>query len=599
MTTKFLMLVCAICIGLYSIYSWLPTTAAVDADDTVVIQTQHVTEHMARIDAVRQEQGPQQTGPVLTISVTANQHTISPDIYGISFADYAVDEALATALNLPVGRWGGDRSSRYNWKNDTFNHNTEQYYENIAVPNTNPNALPTGSSADRFVEDNKRVGAKSMMTIPMIGWAPKDRQFECSFRVSKYGAQQQTDAVNPDCGNGVAPDESSLFGTPEDRAVTSVATDVAFAEEWLAHLISRFGTADNGGVAYYALGNEPMVWNEVHRDVYLEPLSYDELRARSYTYGAAIKQADPAAKTFGPVFWGWTAYFWSALDKAGGKDFFLNPQDRLAHENTPLVDWYLQQMKAYEEQNGTRILDYLDLHFYPRVEGIALEVVGDGEPTDPALRLRSTRALWDPTYVDESWINSRVQLIPRMRQWVAQNYPGTKIALSEYNWGALDHINGALAQADILGILGRERVDLATLWEPLGADEPFAYAFRIYRNYDGAGSTFGDISVNANSTNQEQMSVYAAQSHTDALTRIIVINKTTDTLTSLVNFQGFYAGTKAKVYRYSDANLNAIEQLPDQAMKLSSFTGTFPGNSITLFEVPMAEQLFLPVVERN
>jgi len=55
-------------------------------------------------------------------------------------------------------------------------------------------------------------------------------------------------------------------------------------------------------------------------------------------------------------------------------------------------------------------------------------------------------------------------LIPRMKSWVAANYPGTPIGVTEYNWGAENHINGATAQADILGIFGRENLDLATRW---------------------------------------------------------------------------------------------------------------------------------------
>ena len=109
-----------------------------------------------------------------------------------------------------------------------------------------------------------------------------------------------------------------------------------------------------------------------------------------------------------------------------------------------------------------------------------------------ALRLRSTRSIWDPNYPDESWINGTegwptVRLIPRMRDWVASNYPGTKLAITEYNWGALDHINGALAPADALGIFGREGLDLATLWAAPDPDQPGAFAFRMYRNYDGPG----------------------------------------------------------------------------------------------------------------
>ena len=90
-----------------------------------------------------------------------------------------------------------------------------------------------------------------------------------------------------------------------------------------------------------------------------------------------------------------------------------------------------------------------------------------------------------------------------MQEWVDANYPGTKLAITEYNWGGLEHINGALAQADVLGIFGREGLDLATLWGPPDDTEPGAYAFRMYRNYDGTGSGFGDTSVKAASADQD------------------------------------------------------------------------------------------------
>src|SRR5207249_2599021 len=101
-----------------------------------------------------------------------------------------------------------------------------------------------------------------------------------------------------------------------------------------------------------------------------------------------------------------------------------------------------------------------------------------------------------------SWIGDSVKLIPQMKTWVAANYPGTKTAISEYNWGGLESMNGALAQADVLGIFGREGLDLATIWDPPASSEPGAYAFRVYRNYDGTGSAFGDTGVQAASTDQ-------------------------------------------------------------------------------------------------
>ena len=87
------------------------------------------------------------------------------------------------------------------------------------------------------------------------------------------------------------------------------------------------------------------------------------------------------------------------------------------------------------------------------------------------------------------------------------NYPGIRTAITEYNWGGLEDINGALAHADVLGIFGRQGLDLATMWGPPDADQPGSFAFRVYRNYDGMGGSFGETSVKAESEDSDKISV--------------------------------------------------------------------------------------------
>ena len=264
----------------------------------------------------------------------------------------------------------------------------------------------------------------------------------------------------------------------------------AFDKRMVRHLVSTYGRAAHGGVRFYELDNEPDLWNSTHRDVHPRPLSERELWSKSKATAEAVKSADPTAGVLGPSDWGWCAYYFSAVDDCGS-----STQDRDAHGGLPLGQWYLKQFAHAQHSSGTRLLDYFDEHFYPQETGVALSPAGDA--TTQALRLRSTRALWDPRYVDESWISQAnggkpLAWIRTMRAWVKRYYPGTKTAISEYNWGALDSINGALAQADVLGIFGRERLGLATLWGPTNAGDPWAYAFRMYRDYDGHGATVRD-----------------------------------------------------------------------------------------------------------
>ena len=181
-----------------------------------------------------------------------------------------------------------------------------------------------------------------------------------------------------------------------------------------------------------------------------------------------------------------------------------------------------------------------------------------------------------------------------MQGWVADNYPGTKIATSEYNWGGLEHINGALAQADLLGIFGQYGLDLATLWGPPNSTQlPGLIAFEIYRNYDGSNSKFGDIALASTSAAQGQISVYGALRSSDHAVTVVVINKTYGPLTSTLSLTNLNATGNAKVFEYSNANLAAIVTQPDQAVAppstgsaTSTISATFPAASITLFVIP-------------
>jgi hypothetical protein len=242
-------------------------------------------------------------------------------------------------------------------------------------------------------------------------------------------------------------------------------------------------------------------------------------------------------------------------------------------------------MHAYEQQHGVRILDYLDVHIYPQIDNIFSDSLGNSDVQ--AKRLRSTRQLWDPTYIHEGWIGQPVYLIPRMQKWVANDYPGTKLAITEYNWGALGYMNGALAQADLLGIFGREGLDLATLWgPPEDANAPGIFAFRMYRNYDGQGSSFGETSLQAASTDQDKLAIYAAQRSQDGTLMLMVINKTEQRLTSHMTLANFQPAAAVQVFLYSNANLAAIVRAPDQPLTADGFTADFPANSISLLVIP-------------
>src|SRR5262245_47113471 len=379
------------------------------------------------LTAVSWADQPAAAGPALSVNAASGQHTISPHIYGMNFAK----QTLAEELRLPVNRWGGNSTTRYNWQIDVHNTGSDYYYENI--PDGNSTTLPNGSSADEFVERNRATGTDTLLTIPLIGWTPKWRRenhpYDCGFPKTQFASQQSFDPYDANCGNGLTSGEQPVT-TGSTAGNTSVAIGPPFVQSWMQHLIGRYGAARQGGVRFYNLDNEPGLWNSTHRDVHPLHPSYDELTNSGKQYAAAIKAGDPNALILGPVRDGWTRYYYASyLDFPDD----IAQADRDNHQGKPFVVWYLQQMAAYETTNHTRLLDYFDLHYYPQTADVALSPAGDAERQ--ARRLRSVRGLWDPTYVDESWIPSTgeatavngvgedgaVQLIPRVRDWIARN----------------------------------------------------------------------------------------------------------------------------------------------------------------------------------
>lgn len=513
---------------------------------------------------------------VITVNAAANRHNISPLIYGVA---YASKEQLQ-ALNVPLNRSGGNGTTRYNWKLNASNHANDYFFESIGEKSAVP-----GESADTFVADSKAGGAAPMITVPMLGWVAKlgpNRDNLAGFSVAKYGAQEKTDPYMPDAGNGLKPDGKTKV-TGNDPNDANVPATPAFQHKWLEHLTAKWGKSTAGGVGYYLLDNEPALWNSTHRDVHPKGATMEEILSDTLAYATMIKSVDPAALTLGPEEWGWNGYIYSGADEQYGADHQWNGvyPDRAAHGNMDYLPWLLDQVHKHDVKTGKRLLDYFTVHIYPQG--------GDGgddlTPKIMALRNRSTRALWDPNYTDESWIKEKIDLIPRLKKWVAAYYPGTKIGITEYNWGAEKSMSGATAQADIWGIFGREGLDLATRWTtPDSASQTFK-SMQMYRNYDGKKSAFGSIGVADHVPDPDTLSSFAAVRRSDGALTVMVINKSLDAPTpitlALSNFSGQGA---AQVWQL--AAPGAITHLPNAAVKAGHVTTTLPAQSVTLFVVP-------------
>ena len=519
------------------------------------------------------------TPTIITVDVLAGRHAISPLIYGTAFAS---SNELAD-LNFTLNRSGGNSESRYNWLLNAHNRASDFYFESLDDGSATPAA-----SSDDFIASTKGGGAQPVVTIPMIGWMPKlgaNRQRLASFSIAKYGLQADRDALYfPDAGNGVI-SNSTVNITNNNPNDANFLTNSAFQRAFMQHVTNRWNFSTNGGVRYYCMDNEHTLWNSTHRDVHPVGTTMQEIRDKIFDYAAVVKALDPNALILAPEEWGWPGYLYSGYDQSVSAAYNYNPAtypDRVANGGQDYMPWLLDQLRQRSTNTNQRLLDYFTLHIYPQGNNQGTyETSDDVSTTAQLLRNRSTRQLWDTNYLDPSWINSIIQLIPRMKNW-ATNYPGTKIGITEYNWGAENFINGATAQADILGIFGRENVDLATRWTIPAASTPTYKAMKMFRNYDGNKSVFGDTSVAAAGPNPDNVSTFAATRSTDGALTLLVINKQLAASAS-VNFSltNFLPNGSAQVWQLTAAN--TISRLSDLAFTGGAFSNTLPAQSVTLF----------------
>lgn len=449
---------------------------------------------------------PSEVAARATISCAAGTSMISPHIYGINqeFGNMPDED---WSIGAASRRWGGNATSRYNWRTGDWNTALDYYFRNVSDDGG-------GRPHVEFLDENLQNGLSSAVTVPLTGWVARD-DVSAGFPASVVGSQPDTDPFNPDFGNGIGTNGEEL--DPLDPTATSIRFTPDDVAAWVTEMNADAGTRP----FLYYLDNEPMLWNSTHRDISPDAVGYQELLERTIEYATAVREAQPDALIGGPSVWGWPAYFYSAIDAEAGFDA---APDRKANGGEPLIEWYLAELAAHEARTGVRLLDVLDVHFYPQ-DGSYSDAVDESAI---ARRLRTTRSLWDSTYLEESWIEDEVALIPRMQDWVDEHSPGTLLSIGEYSFGAEQHISGGLAQAEALGRFGQFGLFAAYYWDVPPTNSPVYWAFRAFRDYDGAGSTFGELSVPTES--DRPVSLFASATADDDRNVAVVLNLSADPL---------------------------------------------------------------------
>ena len=514
--------------------------------------------------------------PDVTITLApASTHAISPYIYGLNFY---TGVANAPPL-LTLDRAGGNRWTAYNWENNASNAGSDYLYESDAYLSSS--ATPAEAVRALIAADHA-AGAASLVTLQMQGWVSADENGPVStsnppdtsrfkpvvFKKSSQSAAAFTTSP-PTSDNAVYMDEFAW------------ALDQKFAGQGIF-------AANASTPIFVELDNEPELWNSTHLEIQgPTAVSSDAYIAKTIAITKALKDQFPGMTIVGPAHYGFGGlYSWQGELGATptGANWF--------------ADKYLAALKTAGASYGKPLVDVYDFHWYSEAKdpgGTRITNLNGTTLSDAQVQAiaQSPRSLWDAGYSESSWIHdvlgAPIKLLPRLQAKIAAADPGMKLGVTEYNNGGCQHIAGALAQADNLGIFGAQGVFAATYW-PLGNNEPTCLAaFRAYRGFDGASASFGDVSVAATSSNVANVAAYAS---TDSAHpgRVVLVAINRSTSAQQTAFTGLALSGTAHLYRISAssaAGQNPVKPVAagTQAVSGSTLSVALPALSITTIDV--------------
>lgn len=499
----------------------------------------------------------EQSASDITVYPSQEHKAVSPYIYGVNSG---VDLNTVSAKSF---RLGGNRMSAYNWENNMSNagadwYNTADMYL-ITQAAQEFKTVPGGAALNASYEAKKGKVPYTLLTLQMLGYVSSSKKGQLTEKMAAP-SEYWKEVVNRKSG------ELSLEPDKKD--------DCVYMDEYLNYLFDKVGKSNSEtGFKAFALDNEPGLWHSTHSLVQSEHISCSELMKKSVDLASVVKEMDSGAEVFGPSLFGYSAYDsfagapdWAELKSANGYRWF--------------IDYYLDEMKKAEQEKGTRLLDVLDIHFYTEAKGACGKRSCDHYDNDDCIkaRLDSVRSLYDENYHEDSWITDTgaefFPLLPNLQQSVDTYYPGTKIAFTEYNFGGGDHISGAVAQADTLGIFAENGVYFAAIWS-FDKNEYQLAAINMFTNYDGAGSGFGNTLVKSEYDNKD-ISVYSSIDDDDeSIVKIIVTNRSVHEETPVrivLSSDNKYAN--AEVYSlYGDTSeihsLDGIDKISDNSFEYS------------------------------
>lgn len=496
------------------------------------------------------------------IDLSAPKTPISPYIYGVN----AYDSANLKNVTVSNIRQGGNRFTGYNWETNWSNAGED--WHNSSDTNQGDIGDGPAGAVSKLSDVAKKYNIEyKLATLQMAGYVSAD----------KKGDVSKAETAPSDRWNKVVFKKDGEFSAEPDLTDGTV-----YMDEYVNYIVKKYGDASSEtGIQGYSLDNEPALWNDTHPYLHPEEMTNSELVSKSIELAKAVKAVDPKAEIFGPAFWGMLPCI-----NAGesGNGFTDSDWQAVKSNYSWYLDYYLKQMADAEKENGKRLLDVIDVHYYAQ-----------GLNSDADI-LQAARSLYDPTYAENSWLQPwAAEFFPflsRIQKSVDEYYPGTKVAISEYNVGNISNekvtgkdIKTGIAEAEVLGAFAMNNVYFATYWGTMTECPYVQSAINLYTNYDGKGSSFGNNLVDSKVEDLSKDYAFASINDNDDSTVTVVLgNKENVQKNEVIKI----SGTDTK---YKSATLYVVTQ-EDSGIRVVSVDNNIKSNeeiSVTLPPLSMAQ----------
>lgn len=454
----------------------------------------------------------------VTIDLSKDTHAISPYLYGRNNSlegnpgsNFTPDWTRLKEAGVKFFReGGGNNSTKYNWRRKISSH--PDWYNNVYAHDW--------STSAQLLQQNI-PSAQGMWTFQLIGKAAKTNT--ANFNDWGYNNSQWWQGVNQNLAGGGQPNTSG--GT---KALVEGNPNL-YLEDWTADSTTLildiwFNTLglDKTKLKYWNMDNEPEIWNGTHDDVMPTQLSAEDFMQRYFEVAKKARAKYPDIKLVGPVTaneWQW--YNWPSAINVGGKKY-------------PWLEYFIKRIGEEQTASGVRLLDVLDLHFYPG-------------STDASKVVQYHRVFFDQNYifpeangvknVNGSWDNSQTKeyIFERCKAWLTQyigaNH-GVTFGLTEAGIPNINANTSAIWYAGTLGeFMKHPEVEIFSPWTwQVGMWE----ALHLFSRYNH------DNFVQATSSDEDNVSAYPTiNAANDSLTVILVNRSASVTKSATLNFNGF------------------------------------------------------------